>query len=393
MEANTQYARAIELARQTSASSDQLIHLYTRNGTTLQFLGKHDEAIASYEELEALARERGDRAMEIAALLPQATVFSTYTSRFDPVKGEAVSKQALSLAREVDDKQAEAKAFWNLLLVKTFSGGDPVTAIDYGEQSLALARDHNLREQLAYTLSDISRAYFPAGRKVDAWSALEESRELWRELGNMPMLADNLQTSADFYFFGGELDKAVEVAEEALRVSRSIRNPWGEAASLWAAAPGLLERGEVSRSISYMEEGISLSEKGGFAAMAFGLPILAWTYGELGHPARGLEITADGLERLDASEQQVEEGLRGLLLGAAAYLHLSSGDRAQADACLAEAETLGSDSGIVTEYLGISVVFNTLAKGRVRLARGDFAGVLATADDDLGRIREKEMRC
>ena len=281
VEANTQYARAIELARQTSASSDQLIHLYTRNGTTLQFLGKHDEAIASYEELEALAREHGDRAMGIAALLPQATVFSTYTSRFDPVKGEAVSKQALSLAREVADKQAEAKAFWNLLLVKTFSGGDPVTAIDYGEQSLALARDHNLREQLAYTLSDISRAYFPAVRKVDAWSALEESRELWRELGNMPMLADNLQTSSDFYFFGGELDKAVEVAEEAPRVSRSIGNPWGEAASLWAAAPGLLERGEVSRSLSYMEEGISLSEKGGFAAMAFGLPILAWTYGEL----------------------------------------------------------------------------------------------------------------
>ena len=168
VEANAQYVRAIELARQTSASSDQLVHLYTRNGRTLQLLGKHDEAIANYEELEAVARERGDRVMETAALLPQATVLSTYTSRFDPVKGEAVSKKALSLARESGDKEAEAKALWNLLLVKTFSGGDPVTAIEYGEQSLALARDGNLREQLAYTLSNISRAYFPAGRKADA---------------------------------------------------------------------------------------------------------------------------------------------------------------------------------------------------------------------------------
>ena len=156
VEANTQYARAIELARQTWASTQHLIHLYTENGTTLRLLGKHDEAITNYEELEALARERGDRALEIAALLPQATVFSTYTTRFDPVKGEAVSKQTLVLARELDDKQAEAKALWNLMLVKTFSGGDPVTAIDYGEQSLAIAREHNLREQLAYTLSDIS---------------------------------------------------------------------------------------------------------------------------------------------------------------------------------------------------------------------------------------------
>ena len=89
------------------------------------------------------------------------------------------------------------------------------------------------------------------------------------------MLADNLQSSADFYFFGAELDKSLEVAEEALKVSRSVGNPRGEAASLWAAAPGLLERGEVSRSINYLEEGLLLSEKGGFAAMAFLRPILA----------------------------------------------------------------------------------------------------------------------
>ena len=110
VEANTLYARAIELARQMSTPTHQLIHLYTQNGTTLRLLSKHDEAIANYEELEAIARERGDRVLELAALLPQATVFSTYTSRFDPVKGEAVSKQTLALARGLDDKQAEARA-------------------------------------------------------------------------------------------------------------------------------------------------------------------------------------------------------------------------------------------------------------------------------------------
>ena len=391
VEANTQYARAIELARQTSASTQHLIHLYTENGTTLRLLGKHDEAITNYE-LEAVARERGDRALEIAALLPQATVFSTYTSRFDPVKGETVSKQTLALAKELDDKQAEAKALWNLMLVKTFSGGDPVTAIDYGEQSLALARNHNLREQLAYSLSDISRVYFGSGRTADAWSALEESRELWRDLGNMPMLADNLQSSAAFYFAGGEYDEAVEVAEEAIRVSRSARNTWGEAAGLFAAAPGLLERGEVSKSIGYLEEALSLSDKGGIAVVAVIRPIVAWTYGDMGDWSRGLEITTAELSRLDASEHEVEDGaLRGLLLGATAYLHMLSGDRTQAEAYLAEAEKLGPE--IVMEFFGISVVFRTLIMGGVRLAWGDFARVLALAEDDLSRMRETEMRC
>ena len=394
VEANTQYARAIELARQTSTSAQHLIHLYTHNGNTLQLLGKHDEAIANYEELEALARDRSDRALEIAALLPQATVFSTYTTRFDPVKGEAVSMQTLVLARELDDKQAEAKALWNLMLVNTFSGGDPATAIDYGEQSLALARNNDLREQLAYTLNDISRVYPAAGRTADAWSALEESRELWRDLGNMPMLADNLQSAARFYFAGGELDNAVEVAEEALNVSRSIGNAWGQAGSLFAAASPLLERGEVSRSINCMEEATSLSEKGGFAAAAFMRPIVAWIYGELGHWSRGLEITADGLQRLDASEHQVEEALiRRMLLVGGAYLHMLSGDRAQAEAYLADAEKLGSGLGSAMEMAGLSIVFNTLIKGGVRLAWGDFAGVLVSADDDLSKMLERQIRC
>ena len=118
-------------------------------------------------------------------------------------------------------------------------------------------------------------------------------------------------------------------------------------------------------------------------------------YAELGHTSMGLEITADGLEKLDDAEQQAEEGLlRGMLLAAAAYLHMLSGDQAHADARLAEADALGSDStpGVVMEYMGIWVVFSTLAKGSVRLVQGDFAGALATAEDDLGKMREKEMR-
>ena len=119
---------------------------------------------------------------------------------------------------------------------------------------------------------------------------------------------------------------------------------------------------------------------------------MAWAYGELGDWSRGLEFTANGLGRLDASEQLAEGGpLRGLLLGTTAHLRMLGGDRTQAEAYLAEAEKLGPD--IVAEFFGISVLFRTLIKGGVRLALGDFAGVLAIADDDRSRMREREMRC
>ena len=68
------------------------------------------------------------------------------------------------LARELGDHAAESKALWNLLLLEYYEGQNRDQAIGYGEQSLAIAREHNLEEQLAYTLNDIARAYFVVGK-------------------------------------------------------------------------------------------------------------------------------------------------------------------------------------------------------------------------------------
>ena len=179
-EAITHYSRGIELARRGAISNVHLIYLYTNRGRRLELTGQYDEAIANYQEMETLGRERYDRSLELAALIPQATVHSTFTARFDPQRGEALSKRTLSLARELGDRRAEAKALWNLMLVHIYGAEDAQQAVAYGEQSLAIAREHNLREELAYTLNDIARAYPAVGRGEDAWAALDESRDLWR---------------------------------------------------------------------------------------------------------------------------------------------------------------------------------------------------------------------
>jgi tetratricopeptide (TPR) repeat protein len=231
-EADTLYGKALALSAQTTIDRDRLVHLYTKSGGILQLLGRHDEAVARYEEMEALGRERGDRAMELAALMSQATVFSTFTSRFDPARGESLSRQGLELARELEDPEAEATALWNLMLVMTFGEADYALATEYGEQAIAIARRHDLKERLAYTLNDISRDYIWAGQRDKAWAVLEESRALWRELGNMPMLGDNLQATADGHFMAGDYAKSVEAGEEGLEISLTPRNMWGEAGQI-----------------------------------------------------------------------------------------------------------------------------------------------------------------
>jgi len=161
--------------------------------------------------------------MELAALMSQATVFSTYTSRFDPARGESLSNQGVELARELEDPAAEATALWNLMLVKTFGDADYALAAEYGEQSIAIARRHNFKEQLAFSLNDISRVYLWAGQRDRVWAVLEESRALWRDLKNMPMLGDNLQSSSDAHFMAGEYEESVQLAEEGLECRWSAK--------------------------------------------------------------------------------------------------------------------------------------------------------------------------
>ena len=216
-EAATFYSRAIEIARELDVPGDELIYLYTRNGRALQLSNRYEEVIANFEELEGLAREKGDRTLELASLLPRATVHSTYTAKFDPQRGQELSKRALSLARELSDVRTEAKALWNLMLLEIFDGHDHVKAVEYGEQAMAIAREHGLKEELAYTLNDISRAYLALANYDRARDVLEEAGALWRELGNMPMLSDYLGAKAQRGFEQGNLDEALAAARERRR--------------------------------------------------------------------------------------------------------------------------------------------------------------------------------
>src|SRR3970282_3005120 len=104
--------------------------------------------------MEALARARGDRALELAALMARATLRSTPTAAHDPARGQALSEQALALARELGDRTAEAKILWNLTLLNSFTG-QLRAAAGYGERALALARDLCLAAELACDASHI----------------------------------------------------------------------------------------------------------------------------------------------------------------------------------------------------------------------------------------------
>ena len=394
-EAITHYTHALELAKGSAGTTEQIIHLYTSCGRAQELSGQYDDALANYQEFESLAHERDDDAMRLAALLPQATVHSTYTGKFDPERGEQLSKQALIFARELEDHLAEAKALWNLMLLAIFASWDPQKAIGYGEQSLAIAREHDLQEQIAFTLHDISRAYAAAGHIEQAWSARQESGKLWRKLSNLPMLTDNLTADAAAYFELGEFDRSISLAEEALRISVTIGNLWGQAGSVFSLVPIYLERGEIDKGIQAVEDSLALAQAGDFAAMpAFVNPIMAWVYGSLGEIDHGFELARAALAKADEMKVNEAIGARPLALAALAHLHLLKGDWAEAQARINEAygELGSTEAALDSGRMGLLLIFNVLIRGEVALANKESDEVVRLANRTITSMHERGIR-
>jgi len=313
-------------------SDEQLTVLFTHRGRELELGGLYDDALSNYQELETLARKRSKTTLELVALIPHATLHSTYTAKFDPEQGRELSERALALAQELTDYQAEAKVLWNLMLVAFYGEKNPHQAKVYGEQALSIARQHNLREEMAYILSDFGGIYATLGNREQAGAALTEAGELWQELNNLPMLAGNLLSTAEGYYIGGRTDEALELAQEALRISRSTGSIWGQARSMGTIGPIYMQRGEMGAAIKIMEEALPLVEQADFAVPLNVHIVLAWAYSFLGDFERGFELANFALARAEKSGR-----VRSYALAMLAKLHVFSGTPARAEMVLQEA--------------------------------------------------------
>lgn len=282
------YNRSLELAQATAdIEPDTWIHLYTRRGRSMELCSQYAEAIQNYVELEEMGKGNGDKRMQLAAIIPQATIYSTLTDQHSPRLGIERSHQALELARELHDYRSEARSLWNLMLARNFSGEDFQQARRYGEQALEIARQNGLNEEQAHILNDISRVYLVLGMVKQSEAAIQEAQDLWRQMNNLPMLADNLTSMAEIYYVWGRHAEALDLAEEGLRISRSISNLWGQTYSLTTLGMIYLEIGKVGTGIQFLENSLQMAEQSRFKAPLFSSRLaLAYLFETLGNPRR-----------------------------------------------------------------------------------------------------------
>jgi tetratricopeptide (TPR) repeat protein len=296
----------------------------------------------------------------------------------DPARGRQLSEETLKLAEELGDQAVEARVLWNLLLVN-LQESNPQMAIEYGERSLALARALDLREQTAYTLSDLGWAYNVACRFEEAEARMSEATGLWRELNNMPLLTNNLNALMFNLYWSGKNQKALEIADESLEISRTTHNTWNMGWPRHLQGLVDLEFGRATEALDELRSSIDL-------AVEANTPVYAdWYRADLiaAYSALGdLKTAGDlyGKWRVADDRVAMSPGRTPTLIGYARY-EIAAGLLDKAAGTLAACRATGA----VWDYLlGIAQV-------SLALACKDAAGAIAIAGPLADKARAAKV--
>jgi DNA-binding SARP family transcriptional activator len=249
--------------RNENADAKLLSRLYRKRGQLLELIQNDKGAQANYEEMRAVAAQRQDRAMELAGLISQSNLHGTYTGVFNPPKAKELAQAALALARELGDRAAEAGALWGLQVAEFFGAGDSNLVLAYGQQSLAIARELGLKEQMGRVLTNLCWPYVAQKRLDLARDVLNEAQSIWRELDNRPQLAEAAGMILFIHFFAGDHNRMLVDAPKVAKLSASIGSRLNEGNALRWLAGVHARRGHFQQALAHLEQTEVLSEASG----------------------------------------------------------------------------------------------------------------------------------
>jgi predicted ATPase len=376
-EAIAAYTRALEPAGQAAIGAEQLKHVYLQRGRALELNGQFEPAMQNYDAMLADARKRQDRALELASKVAASTLYSTPTPLADAGKGQGLSDETLKLARDLGDRATEARVLWNLQLVNLLQN-KASEAIDYGEKSLAIARELNLREQMAYVLSDLGWAYDVACQFEEANERLEAGALIWKELGNMPMLSNNLNLSLFGYFWNGKDKNVLRVAEEAYQISASIKEVWNQASARNFQGQVWFDYGEIDKALEAQEESIRLAALGHQNYEIWYRAMLSRTYGELGASDLGMDLYR--AQRVPNKDIPNAPQRTGILVSYALFEIVSN-----------QLETAATTLAACIPDAPPWEAVLLLAKCRLAMAQADFSAGIALADSTIEITRKYKL--
>lgn len=381
------FERALESAERVQEGRRERIgESYARLGRALELAGKHSEALERYQDMEGQARREAWPDLELAAMIHQATLFSTPSPLMNRERGIRLSQNTLEMAQEMGEVSAEIKSRRNLALALALTPGREPEAIQHGERALELAEGHQDNLLLAFLYNDVGRNHMFCGNAGRARKLLEAAEDRWRALENVPMLVDSLASTAGLDLYMGNLDAVSQRGQEAGRLARETGNAWAQAYSSTFQDAGAFRKGEYARALEIAEKSQEVASAAGFTVIyMLALYNLAELFLELGE----LDLALGRAEQCRDAAERLDHNWLAQPLATMAKVWMERGDLEKAQSLLGHFPLVYKGS---EDCFHIAYIQPTLAMAHLALAKGDWDEALDIARLTMEGLEKRGLR-
>jgi len=144
-----------------------------------------------------------------------------YLRLSDLTQAESLCKQALQIAQNQGDQQAEAQ--YQNTLARIYRLNDEYErAFHHANLSIDLARSMNDRYQEQISLGNLGRTFIDASDFEAASSNLEEALSIAREVDSKRHELDHLKSLGLSYFFLGKWNESLQCQESAMKIVKEL---------------------------------------------------------------------------------------------------------------------------------------------------------------------------
>ncbi|TAG65462.1 MAG: CHAT domain-containing protein [Oscillatoriales cyanobacterium] len=265
------------------AEADRLLE----QGNQQYAISQFREALQSCEQALTIYREIGDREGEAGSLGNLGTAYHSLGQYHRAIE---FHEQLLEISREIGHRQGEGVSLGNL--GNAYNAlGQYHRAIEFHKQYLEISLEIGYREGEAASLSNLGSVYDSLGQYHRAVEFHEQSLVISREIGYRVGEAGSLGNLGIAYQSLGQYHRAIEFHEQLLEISREIGNRQGEAISLGNLGIASQSLGQFHRAIEFHEQLLEISREIGYCEGEAGsLGNLGSAYQSLGQYHRAIEF-------------------------------------------------------------------------------------------------------
>ena len=252
--------RALALFREIG-QKDRTARVLNRLGDLSRKVGEIADSQKYFEEALPLAQQAEDP-NAIADIMNNSAIVLRIVGR--PEEALERVQAAIPLAQEMNSANIEV-ALWNVTGDVYRELGMIDKAIVAYEQANKVVKPSNLPvRRKARTLFFLGSAYYEAGEKAKAESAIREAIDLHEKSKDMTYMSETLGFLGRMQYAEGDVNGALESFNRAVPILRQVQNrvPLADVLMTWAEVD--LDRGQLDSAASKIDEALQLARATGF---------------------------------------------------------------------------------------------------------------------------------